>query len=98
MVVVGPDGTGPELVVALGLAAGEVREGRTFVLAETVQPDAEHGDRLVASAVAAVLRALAPRRLPVVEFEGPHIDPHIGVMTSVPAVAADPLTILVSPG
>jgi hypothetical protein len=44
-----------------------------------------------------MLRALGARRESLVEFEGHHSDPHIRVVTSIPAVAADPLTILLSP-
>jgi hypothetical protein len=36
-----------------------------------------------------MLRVLDTRNLSVVEFEGHHSDPHVLVLTSVPAVAAD---------
>lgn len=92
VVVVGPTG-----IEALALVSGEVWDGRTFLLTETVRPDPSEGGRLVAAAAAAMLRVLASRHVPLVEFEGHHSDTHISVITSIPAVAADPLTILLSP-
>lgn len=83
-------------IEALGLVAGEVWDGRTFLLTETVRPDHSEGDRLVASAAAAMLSVLSLRHVCRVEFEGHHSDPHIWMVTSIPAVATDPLTILLS--
>lgn len=82
-------------ITALTLAMNQGWDGRTFLIGETIRPDEPSGRQLLGSAIAAVLAALADAGSPLVEFEGHAVDPHIDVVTSVPAVAHDPLTVLI---
>lgn len=82
-------------IAALGLVARETWQGRTFLTAETVLPEIDNGDAVVASVIAAVLRRLTELGCRLLEFDNHLSDTHINVHTSVPQIGADPLTILV---
>ncbi len=83
-------------IVASGFVSLEVWDGRNFAIVYTTQPTHPAGGRLVGAVAAALLQRLAQSEVRLVEFEGHVVDPHISVITSIPRVSTDPLSILLS--
>nr|WP_091411805.1 GNAT family N-acetyltransferase [Friedmanniella luteola] len=81
-------------IVALSLVSPEVWDGRTFIVAETVDRDQPLGLALLQATLAASLRALADRGFERVEIEGHSSDAHIPpLFETLPAGSHDPMDL-----
>lgn len=82
-------------IVAFSLVSPEVWDGRTMIVAETVQLDQPDGTDLLKTTVATSLAVLAQRGTHRVQLEGHTTDPHIpALIDSLPSQGSDPMDIL----
>ena len=84
---------GPDIVAA-GFVSLDVWDGRNFAIIETTRATHPAGGQLVGAVAATVLQRLADAGVELIEFEGHDSDAHNSVLTSIPRVGADPLTIV----
>lgn len=82
-------------IVAFSLVSPDVWDGRTMIVAETVERDQHDGTGLLSATVAASLTVLAQRDVHRVQLEGHSTDPHLpALVNSLPSDGADPMDIV----